>query len=557
MPTTVTLPELGEGITAGDVLHILVKAGDTVAKDQPLLEIETDKAAAEVPSPHAGRILKVLAKPGAKLAVGAPILEIEPANALAPKSASPKPHPTPPSTAGKSADSPPNPDALSDTPEAVLLPALGEGIASGDVLNILVKEGDSVAKDQPLLEIETDKAAAEVPSPMAGVVVKILVKPGGKARVGEPILTLAPTATALSRPTPKARTGQAPAPSPETPVPAAPEKAKGPTPPAASRAEAVPRTGPVPPATRPHGGRAPFIAASPSIRRFARELGVDIALVQGSGPGGRVTQADVKRFVREGGFAAAAAAGPAAAAPLPDFSLWGEIERKPLPSLRRKIAEQMARAWTIPMVTQYDQADITALEEFRKRHAPAVKSAGGALTITPFVMKAVVAALRQFPQFNCSLDLGRGEIIQKQYIHLGIAVDTGAGLIVPVVRDVDKKSIRELALELAALAQRARDRKVGLDELRGASFTISNLGGIGGTAFTPLVNPPEVAILGVSRARVQPHWTGAAFEPRLLMPLSVTYDHRAIDGADGARFTRRVAEGIEDFGAAILDAPAG
>jgi pyruvate dehydrogenase E2 component (dihydrolipoamide acetyltransferase) len=257
-------------------------------------------------------------------------------------------------------------------------------------------------------------------------------------------------------------------------------------------------------------------------------------------------------------MAAVAGAGGAvghvpAAQPLPDFSQWGPIERKPVSSLRRKIADQMVVAWSAPMVTHFDEADITELEAFRKQFAPRVKEAGGALTMTTIAIKAVVEGLKEFPQLNSSFDAARGEMIVKGYYHISVAVDTPAGLIVPVVRDADKKSLRELAIELNRLAQRARDRKVSVEELQGGTFTISNLGGIGGTGFTPLLNPPQVGILGLARGSLRAVWRDGRFEPRLIMPLSVTYDHRVIDGADGARFTRRVARAFEEFAGALLD----
>lgn len=289
------------------------------------------------------------------------------------------------------------------------------------------------------------------------------------------------------------------------------------------------------------------VPAAPSVRRLARELGVDISRVAGSGPGGRIAPDDVKGFAKAvvsgsaGGVAPAVAAGP-----LPDFSRWGPVERRAMSGIRRKTAEHMSQAWlTVPHVTQHDQADITALEELRKRHAPQAVAAGGKLTITAVALKVVAAALKRFPQFNASVDMGAQEIVYKHYVHVGVAVDTERGLLVPVIRDVDRKGVIALSVELAQVSEKARARKLALEEMEGGSLTITNLGGIGGTAFSPIVNYPEVAILGLSRARLEPVFANGQFEPRLMMPVSLSYDHRVIDGADAARFLRFVAEAFE------------
>jgi pyruvate dehydrogenase E2 component (dihydrolipoamide acetyltransferase) len=287
--------------------------------------------------------------------------------------------------------------------------------------------------------------------------------------------------------------------------------------------------------------------AAPSVRRLARELGVDIRAVAGTGPEGRISVEDVQGYVR-GILAAGGGGGTAAApaAPLPDFSRWGDVERKPMSNIRRKTAEHLSRAWnTIPHVTQHDRADITTLEALRKQYAPQAEKAGGKLTMTAIALKIVAGALTRFPQFNSSVDTARNEIVVKKFVHIGVAADTERGLLVPVVRDVDRKGLIELSVELAQLSEKARAGKLSLDEMQGGGFSISNLGGIGGTAFTPIVNWPEVAILGISRGAQEPVWTGHGFEPRLLLPLSLSYDHRVIDGADAARFLRWVAEAFE------------
>ena len=301
------------------------------------------------------------------------------------------------------------------------------------------------------------------------------------------------------------------------------------------------------PAPEPAPEREPVppVPAAPSVRRLARELGVDITRVEGSGPAGRISPDDVKAFAKAVVTGAAAGGGPMPM-PLPDFSRWGEIERQPMTNIRRKTAERMAHAWaTIPHVVQHDVADITALEALRKRYAPQAEAAGGKLTLTAIALKAVAAALQRFPQFNASVDMAGEAVILKRYVHIGVAVDTERGLLVPVIRDADRKGIVELSVELAALSEKAKARKLTLEDMEGGTFTITNLGGIGGTAFSPIVNAPEVAILGMSRARTEAVWLDGAFEPRLMLPLSLSYDHRVIDGADAARFLRWLAEALE------------
>jgi pyruvate dehydrogenase E2 component (dihydrolipoamide acetyltransferase) len=425
------------------------------------------------------------------------------------------------------------------------LPELGENIESGDVLKILVSVGDSLTKDQPVLELETDKATIEVPSPFAGTVKALHVKDGEKLKVGGLILTLEEGAAGKAElkeaqpevqekvpeaPKPAARVAEQPAVQPEPPRPA-------------PRVLAVEVTRTPRPVTEAEIPRE-VAPAAPSIRRMARELGVDINQVQGSGAGGRITEEDVKRHVRVAmSHPAEAPPGvPPSARPLPDFSKWGEIERQPMRSVRRKTAQHLAYAWaTIPHVTQYDKADITELEQLRKQQ----EAAGVKLAVTAVTLKVIASALQVFPQFAASIDLVREELIYKKYAHIGVAVDTDRGLLVPVIRDVDKKNILELSAELARAAERARNRKTTLEEMEGGVFTISNLGGIGGTNFSPIVNSPEVAILGVARASLEPRFIDGLFQPRLMLPLSLSYDHRVIDGADAARFLRWVAEALE------------
>jgi pyruvate dehydrogenase E2 component (dihydrolipoamide acetyltransferase) len=430
----------------------------------------------------------------------------------------------------------------------IQLPELGEGVEGGEVVDVKVAPGAEVNEGQALLEVEAEKSTVEIPSPMASRITKVLVRKGDKVTTGQPLFLV--EAAAGSK-------GQA---SKAVTAPAARAEA-GPTP--AQTAKPVTTTDrqpdPVPVAAREGNGRrteAPefqpldtperLVPAGPATRRLARELGVALARVRGTAPGGRVTQEDVKAFVKElaAGSAAAARGSLPQAPPLPDFERWGPIERQPLESVRRKTAEQMALAWSlIPHVTQHDLADITDLEAFRKQQQDA---SGPKLTVTAFALKAAAIALHQFPRFNASLDLGAGQLIVKRYYHLGLAVDTERGLLVPVLRDVDKKSVAQLAGEMAELAERARQKKLSADDMRGGTFTITNLGGIGGTGFTPIINYPEVAILGLSRSRLQPAVRDGQIVPRLLLPLSLSYDHRVIDGADAARFVRRLAEMLEN-----------
>jgi pyruvate dehydrogenase E2 component (dihydrolipoamide acetyltransferase) len=436
------------------------------------------------------------------------------------------------------------------------LPELGENIEAGDLLKVLVSVGDTIRQDQPVLELETDKATVEVPSAVEGRVKAIHVKAGEKVKVGQLILTVEEDGTegkaAAQRPS---QAAAMPAPSSTAAQPAVAAQVVEPVPPPATPREGHalerPTEAPTMPArqapsapTSPEPPR-PLVPASPGIRRLARELGVDIAEVTGSGPGGRITERDVKEHVRR-----VLSGGPGVAlrtaVPLPDFSKWGAIERQPMNSIRRKTAEHLSQAWSsVPQVTQFDQADVTTLEELRSRYAKRVEEAGGKLTVTAIALKVVSSALRVFPQFAASVDAARGEIIYKKYCHIGVAVDTDRGLLVPVLRDVDRKNILELAVELASVAKKAREHKLTLAEMEGGVFTITNLGGIGGTYFSPIVNAPEVAILGLSRSRTEPVYVNGSLQPRLMLPLSLSYDHRLIDGADAARFLRWIAEALE------------
>ena len=408
-------------------------------------------------------------------------------------------------------------------PVKFALPDLGENIESGDVIRILVAIGDRLAEDQAVIELETDKAVIEVPSSIDGTITEILVQQGDTIAVGQPILEV------------EAAAAEAPA---VEEVPPAPAPAPMPR-----EQEAAP-----PAPTSPDDP----VPAAPSTRRLAREIGVDIAQVQGTGPGGRISIDDVKAHSKK--LHAARATAPTTAAPLPDFSQWGAVERQPMTKVREITAERLAQAWaTIPQVTQFDKADITSLEKWRAEYGKKAEAAGGKLTPTAILIKVLGIALKVFPQFNASIDMAHREIAYKRYFHIGIAVDTPHGLLVPVVRDVDQKNIIELAVELSALAQKTRERKIGPADMQGGSMTISNVGTMGGTAFTPIVNPPEVAILGVARSHVEPTYIDGQLQPRTLLPLSLSYDHRLIDGADGARFLRWICTALENPFIALLE----
>jgi len=440
---------------------------------------------------------------------------------------------------------------------AFKLPVLGENVNAGTIARVLVKPGDGIKKGQAVLEVETDKAVVEVPAPGDGKVVEVKVKDGQKINVGDVVLSYEAGAAGAA----------APAPSPTSAPAAVAAPAAKPAPKLTVLAPPAPRAAAPVPAQTPAAPRSGLVLASPSVRRLAREMGVDLNTLPTSDPSGRVTAQDVLNFAATGGAAATTApvAAPSAptasapvAAPAPSGEVssdkWGAVVLEPMNAIRRKTAEHMTTCWTtIPHVTHFDKADITALEEARKKYAKKIEAAGGKLTITCFLLKVLATALKKFPRFNSSLDLASERLVMRQYYHVGVAADTPNGLLVPVVRNVDQKSIAEIAVELPALAAKARDRKLGLEEMQGATFTVSNLGGLGGHAFTPIVNAPEVAILGVSRSTIEPVFQNGQFVPRLMLPLSLSYDHRVIDGADAARFARYVCETIEQPWSLFLD----
>jgi len=515
----VVVPDIGD-FKEVEVIEVLVKPGDAVSKEQSLITLESDKATMEIPSPAAGVVKQLTIKVGDKVSKGSPILVLDDkGNGEAPPEEKPKPQAPQKATAPAQAITVPVPD-IGDFKEV-------------EVIEVLVKPGDAVTKEQSLITLESDKATMEIPSPASGVVKELKVKVGDKISKGSPILVLdskeAPRAEAPKQS--PAKPAAAPAPSPR-PVPAKP------------REETV---------SKPH--------ASPSVRKFARELGVDLARVQGSGPKGRILHPDVQGFVK-GALAKAPAPAAAKGGALPfnlpawpevDFAKFGPIESKPLSRIQKLSGPYLHRNWiSIPHVTQFDEADITDLEAFRKAQTVETEKKGFKLTMLAFMIKACVTALKAFPQFNSSLDKSGDNIIIKKYFHIGVAVDTPGGLVVPVVRDADRKGVFGIAHELADISKLARDGKLKPGDMQGGTFSISSLGGIGGTAFTPIINAPEVAILGVSRSAMRQVWTGKEFAPRLMLPLSLSYDHRVIDGATAARFSAFLVSVLSDIRKLIL-----
>jgi pyruvate dehydrogenase E2 component (dihydrolipoamide acetyltransferase) len=567
------LPELGENIEQGDLVRLMVAPGATVNTGQSVMELETDKAVVEVPSSVSGTVQEIRVKEGDKIKVGQVIFTVDGAEAKAPAATAAAAAPAPAATPSeqKSVPTPARKETASEQkaqPTApsepatsgggeFKLPELGENISQGDLVRLMVSAGTKVSEGQPVMELETDKAVVEVPSSVTGMVKDVKVKEGEKIKVGQVIFTLEGAAAAVAPARPR-----------NAPV----EHVSGQHGArlafqAAIRAEGKTEEQALPP-DQPQQVPAQFsmpaqlgkvagtehrqaIPAAPHVRRLARELGVDIYEVKGSGPGGRISEENVKAYAKSLLSAATSAAatpraGHFAQPQLPDFGKWGDIERVSMRGVRRKTAEHLAEAWnTIPHVTQHDRADITELEQLRARFAPKAEEAGGKMTVTAIALKVCAAALKVFPQFNASIDIEKEEIVYKQYISIGVAADTDRGLLVPVIRDVDKKNIVELAVELSQLSKKAREKKLASGDMEGGTFTITNLGGIGGVGFTPIVNYPEVAILGLSRSRIEPEWINGKFEPRLILPLSLSYDHRLIDGADAARFLRWIAEAFE------------
>ena len=574
--TEFKLPELGENIDQGDLVRLMISPGSSITEGQPVMELETDKAVVEVPSSVSGTVKEIRVKEGEKVKVGQVIFTVENGASGGVRSSSParasaaepshhsveesKPKSTPAAAAprrAKQVETPPVPLAPQPSagPWEFRLPELGENIAEADVVRIMISPGMKVVAAQPIMELETEKAVVEVPSSVTGVVKEVRVRQGEKIHVGQVIFTLEGGVEAPAEPPKHVPVEHVSGQHGARLAFQAAIRAEGKT-----EEQALP---PDQPQVRPSDFAMPKqldkvagsehrepVPAAPHVRRLARELGIDIHDVKGSGPGGRISDDDVKAHSKSLLASATAAAQlpqvPLARPELPDFTKWGKVERVAMRGVRRKTAEHLWQAWTtVPHVTQHDRADITELELLRARFAPKAEEAGGKMTVTAIALKVCAAALKIFPQFNASIDMAKEEIVYKQYINIGVAVDTDRGLLVPVIRDVDSKNIVELAAELTKLSKKAREKKLSQAEMGGGTFTITNLGGIGGTGFSPIVNYPEVAILGLSRSSMEPVWIGGKFEARLVLPLSLSYDHRLIDGADAARFLRWVAEAFE------------
>ncbi|MFG6138589.1 pyruvate dehydrogenase complex dihydrolipoyllysine-residue acetyltransferase [Halomonas sp. B23F22_10] len=537
----ITVPDLG-GASDVEIIEVAVSEGDEVAAEDTLITLESDKASMDVPSPHAGKIASFTVKEGDTVSEGDVIGTIQiagggdeaPAEDAEAESA-PAEQPAPAAEAAPASGEPER--------REVRVPDLS-GASDVPVIEIAASVGDEVAEEDPLITLESDKASMDVPSPFKGKLVELTVKEGDTVSEGD-LIGYIETAGAA----PKAAPQQQSAPKAEAP-------AKSEQPAKAAAPASAPAS-----AEKPRDGKR--VHAGPAVRMLAREFGVDLALVKPSGPKERVLKEDVQAYVKQvmSGQAKAPAAAPAAAEggsgipPIPDqdFSQFGEVEEKKMGRLMKMGATNLHRSWVnIPHVTQFDEADITELEAFRKSMKAEAEAQGAKLTPLPFLIKACAVALQKFPQFNVSLKSDGETVVQKKYVHIGIAVDTPDGLMVPVIRDADQKSLVDLAKESVELAKKAQSKKLKREEMTGGCFTISSLGSIGGTAFTPIVNPPEVAILGVSKASMKPVWDGAAFQPRLTMPLSLSYDHRAVNGADAARFTAFLGQVLTDIRRLLL-----
>ncbi|ROM77635.1 dihydrolipoyllysine-residue acetyltransferase [Pseudomonas brassicacearum] len=545
MSELIRVPDIGSG--EGEVIELFVKVGDRIEADQSILTLESDKASMEVPAPKAGVIKSLKVKLGDRLKEGDELLELEVEGAAAaPEAAAPAAAPAAAEkpAAAPAAEAAPAPAAApaAATVQDIHVPDIGSS-GKAKIIEVLVKAGDTVEADQSLITLESDKASMEIPSPAAGVVESVEIKLEDEVGTGDLILKLkvagaaAPAAPAQAA-APAAKTEAAPAPAAAAP---------------AAKAEApAPATAPAPSGAKVHAG--------PAVRQLAREFGVELSAVGPSGPHGRVLKEDVQAYVKAmmqkaKNAPAEGATGGAGIPPIPavDFSRFGETEEVAMTRLMQIGASSLHRSWlNIPHVTQFDQADITELEAFRVAQKTVAEKAGVKLTVLPLLLKACAHLLKELPDFNSSLAPSGKAVIRKKYVHIGFAVDTPEGLLVPVIRNVDQKSLLQLAGEAAALAEKARNKKLTADDMQGACFTISSLGHIGGTGFTPIVNAPEVAILGVSKATIQPVWDGKAFQPKLMLPLSLSYDHRVINGAAAARFTKRLSDLLGDIRTILL-----
>ena len=550
----VTVPDIGDA-TDVEIIEILVAEGDTVAEEDGLITLETDKATMDVPAPKAGKIVSLKVKTGDKVSEGSLILELETEGSGSSDSGSSEKAESSASSNNESSASSEAAQSSGSTESKtieVTVPDIGDA-TDVDVIEVLVAAGDTVNAEDGLITLETDKATMDVPAPEAGTVKELKLKVGDKVSKGSLVLTLEVAGASSSSESKPSETKQSES------KQSAPQKSEPQAAPAA-------KTPPVP--HHPSAGekaKTGIVHASPSVRRLAREFGVDLSQVQGSGRKNRILKEDVQSYVKYELSRPKATAGATGAKgegglqviaqPKVDFSKFGEIEEKPLTRIQKLSGPNLHRNWvTIPHVTQFEEADITDLEDFRKQQNQIAEKRKLGVKITPlvFMMKAVADALKQYPTFNTSLSADGESLIQKKYYHIGIAVDTPNGLVVPVVRDVDKKGVMEISKELMEISVKARDGKLKSADMQGSCFTISSLGGIGGTAFTPIVNAPDVAILGVSKSEIKPKWDGKEFQPRLMLPLSLSYDHRVIDGALAARFAVHLGECLADIRRILL-----
>ncbi|HDS1698545.1 MULTISPECIES: dihydrolipoyllysine-residue acetyltransferase [unclassified Pseudomonas] len=547
MSELIRVPDIGSG--EGEIIELFVKVGDRIEADQSLLTLESDKASMEIPAPKAGVIKELKVKLGDRLKEGDELLVLEAEGAAAaapeaPAAAAPA-QAAAPAPAAEATPAPAAAPAAASVQD-IHVPDIGSS-GKAKIIEVLVKVGDTVETDQSLITLESDKASMEIPSPAAGVVEEVLCKLEDEVGTGDLIFKLKVA-------------GAAPA-AALAPAAAAPAPAKAEAAPAAAPAAAAPAAAPAPAATAPAAGSNAKVHAGPAVRQLAREFGVELGAVAATGPHGRILKEDVQVYVKammqkaKEAPAAAGATGGAGIPPIPavDFSKFGEVEEVALTRLMQVGAANLHRSWlNVPHVTQFDSADITELEAFRVAQKAVAEKAGVKLTVLPLLLKACAFLLKELPDFNSSLAPSGKAIIRKKYVHIGFAVDTPDGLLVPVIKNVDQKSLLQLAAEAAALAEKARTKKLSADEMQGACFTISSLGHIGGTGFTPIVNAPEVAILGVSKATMQPVWDGKAFQPKLMLPLSLSYDHRVINGAAAARFTKRLGDVLGDIRTMLL-----
>jgi pyruvate dehydrogenase E2 component (dihydrolipoamide acetyltransferase) len=552
----VKVPDIGD-FDEVSVIELLVKPGDTVKAEQSLVTVESDKASMEIPSSSAGVVKELKVKLGDKVKEGSVLLVLESSEAAV----SPSPQPSPASGRGSESPAPaPSPAPAGEGrgeggqgPVEIRVPDIGD-FKDVAVIELLVKPGDVIKPEQSLITVESDKASMEIPSSGAGILKELKVKIGDKVNIGDLIAVLEGTATSSP-------SGQAGSPPPQpSPLQAEGSKAQTSLP---TSTERVPPTAALPP-HEPSVPTGELPHASPSVRKFARELGVPLEQVKGTGPKGRITQEDVQDFTKavmrgeastKASASAKGAGGGEALGLLPwpkvDFAKFGPVERQELGRIRKISGANLHRNWVmIPHVTNHDDADITELEAFRVQLNKENEKSGVKVTMLAFLIKASVAALKKFPQFNASLD---GEqLVLKQYYHVGFAADTPNGLVVPVLKDADKKGVLQISQEMGELAKKARDGKLGPADMSGAGFTISSLGGIGGRYFTPIINAPEVAILGVCKSQTEPVWDGKQFQPRLMLPLSLSWDHRVIDGAAAARFNAYLGQILADFRRVLL-----